>query len=424
MLFYHFLSAQIAAFYYNWPSRKMIVIGVTGTKGKTSTANFIWSCLTAGGYKTGIITSANIRIGSKESVNQYHMTMPGPFIIQEALSKMQKAGCKVCVVETTSEGTKQSRHIGIAYDIAVFTNLTPEHLPSHGGNFENYKKAKGVMFESLWPYVKNIDGQKIDKVSIVNRDSEYADYFLDFKADRKITFSISGKADFSARDVRESEKGVSFMMGKEKFILSVLGKFNVYNALPAIAVSRLLSISDDSIRKGLASLAVIPGRMERIEAGQDFTVIVDYAHEKQSMTNLLEAANKIKGDGAKVIVLLGAEGGGRDKTKRPAMGEVAAKLADYVVVANVDPYDDNPAEIIEDIAAAAERAGKQRDKNLFAIEDRLTAIAKALSLAGKNDVVLITGKGAEQSMIIGDKKIAWDDRKIVNEELKKLVAKS
>jgi len=420
ILFYHYIIAETAAIFYGFPAKKMIVIGVTGTKGKTSTANFIWSCLTAGGYKTGLISTANMRIGDKEELNKYHMTMPGRFVIQKLLAKMAEAGCRYCIVETTSEGIKQHRHTGIFYDIAVFTNLSPEHLPSHGGSFEQYKKAKGKLFAALSSHQKTLNNKKIEKIIIANADNEHSQYFLSFKADRKISFGISGKADFTAENIAETNNGVEFKLKESIFKINILGKFNVYNALPAIIISRLAEIKDEDITRGLQNLAIIPGRMEIINQGQKFLVIVDYAHEKQSITNVLQTADNLKKPGAKVIILLGAEGGGRDKAKRPIMGQLSAKMADYVVVSNVDPYDDDPKEILEDIAVSAEKFGKIRDKDLFVIEDRRKGINKALSLAKDNDIVLITGKGAEQSMIIKGVKIDWDDRLVVRQELDKV----
>lgn len=418
ILIFHYLLARLSALYYGSPSSKMVVIGVTGTKGKTSTANFIWSCLTAGGFKTGIISTANIRIGDKEFLNKYHMTMPGRFSIQKLLAQMAKEGCKYSVVETTSEGIKQYRHVGIYYDIAIFTSLSPEHLEAHGGSFEEYKKMKGKMFNALSLRRKVIDGKKIDKVIIANRDSENADYFLHFTADRKITFGLSPNADYCAENIRELSNGVSFDVAKVFFKISILGKFNVYNVLPAIIVARLSGINNDLIANGLRELKKIPGRMEMIDEGQNFTVLVDYAHEKESIYNVLQSASAMKKVGGRVIILLGAEGGGRDKAKRPIMGELSAKMADYVVVSNVDPYEDDPQQILEDIAASAERSGSVRNQNLFVIEDRRSGIRKALTLAQKDDIVLITGKGAEQSIVIGGKRMPWDDRRVVQEKLR------
>ncbi|HRY63551.1 MAG TPA: UDP-N-acetylmuramyl-tripeptide synthetase, partial [Patescibacteria group bacterium] len=380
-LFYHYLLARLATIVSGSPGKKMIVIGITGTKGKTSTANFIWAVLEAGGHKTGIITTANIRIGEKEVMNKYHMTMPDPMVIQKAMAEMVKAGCEYCVVETTSEGMKQHRHVGAYYDWAIFTNLSPEHLPSHGGSFENYKKAKTKLFAGLMKYHKKIKGKSIERVIIANRDSEHADYYLKFSADKKITYSLKVNSDFRAEQIRETVGGVKFTAGGREFELGVLGGFNVYNAMPAIIVGRLAGMSDENINKGLKELKLIPGRMEVIDEGQDFTVLVDYAHEKQSITYVLETGRAMRKPGARVIILLGAEGGGRDKAKRPIMGELSAKLADYVVVSNVDPYEDDPQEILEDIATVAEKFGKVRDKDLFVIEDRREGINKALTLA-------------------------------------------
>lgn len=420
-IIYHYLIAIIAAIYYGFPSKKMVIIGVTGTKGKTSAINFIWSCLMEGGYKTGIISTANIRIGEKEFLNKYHMTMPGRFTIQNLMAQMLKEGCTHCIVETTSEGIKQNRHKGIYYDIGVFTNLSPEHLDSHGGSFEAYKLMKTKMFASLSSYKKFINGKLIEKVIIANRDSEHVDTFLNFKADKKITFALKNEANNIASNVEETSSGVSFELDKNIFNIGIIGKFNVYNALPAIIISRIFGISDSVIKKGLMELKIIPGRMEKIEEGQNFTVIVDYAHEKESMTNLLQTVTNMKQTDSKIIILLGAEGGGRDKNKRPIMGDLVGKMADYVVVSNVDPYDDDPEQILEDIAKSAEIAGKKRDDNLFIIEDRRSGIKKALSLAEANDIVLITGKGAEQSMVIKGERIPWDDRDIVRNEIKNIV---
>ena len=246
---------------------------------------------------------------------------------------------------------------------------------------------------------------------------------LNFKADKKITFGISSDADIVATDIVETSEGVTFAMNDQPFNIPILGRFNVYNVLPAAAIASLMNISNADIQKGLTSLKLIPGRMEVIDGGQNFTLIVDYAHEKQSITGVLNTANAMKKPGAKSIILLGAEGGGRDKAKRPIMGELAGKLADYLIVSNVDPYEDDPTEIVEDIAVVAEKFGKVRNKDLFVIEDRRAGINKALSLAREGDVVLITGKGAEQSIIIGGKSIPWDDRDVVREELNKILNK-
>ncbi len=415
---YYYSLAILGALIHNSPSKKMIVIGVTGTKGKTSTINFIWSCLMAGGYKTGIISTANIKIGDEEVLNKYHMTMPGRFVISSLMAKMVKSGCKFCIIETTSEGIKQHRNAGIVYDIFVFTNLYPEHLPSHDNSFEKYKATKAIPFRNLSLTNKIINGEKIDRIIIANKDSEHADYYLQFNADKKYTFSINNQSDNRAVEIKSLPDAVKFKLNGEEYSLQILGEFNIYNALPAIIIAKAFDISYENIKKGLSELNLIPGRMELINAGQDYTVIVDYAHEKESMTNVLKTAISIrKSPTNKIIVLLGAEGGGRDKAKRPLMGRISAELADYVIVANVDPYEDDPKEILEDIAIASEKNGKIRNQNLFVIEDRTQAITKALSLANKDDIVIITGKGAEQSIVIGGVSRPWDDRVVVRDAI-------
>ncbi|MDQ5950135.1 MAG: hypothetical protein QG585_75 [Patescibacteria group bacterium] len=417
---YHFLTAFTATCFYGFPSEKMIIVGITGTKGKTTTANFLWSVLQAGGFKTGLITTANIKIGDEEILNPYHMTMPGRFTVQKSLRKMLNQGCKVAIVETTSQGLVQFRHIGINYDVAIFTNLTPEHIDSHK-TFENYKQAKGILFKTLSKSKsKVIDGKKILKTIIANSDSEHSAFYLSFNADKKITFGLGGGANFEGKLVEESKSGVLFKVGEEEFLIKILGGFNILNALPSIVLAKELSIETSKIKEGLESLSMIPGRMEEISNQKGITLIVDYAHEKQSMTLALETANKLKEEGGKTIVLLGAEGGGRDKGKRPVMGEIAGRLADFVIVSNVDPYEDDPLPIAEDIAVASEKAGKERGKNLFVILDRREGIRKALELAKKGDVVMITGKGAEQSMVVGGESVPWDDRDVVREELLKI----
>lgn len=424
---YHFALAKFADAYYFHPSRKMIIIGITGTKGKSSVANFIWSCLQTAGYKTGILSTAIIRIGESEFSNDYHMTMPGRFVLQKLLSDMQKAGCKFAIIETTSEGIKQWRHIGIDYDYVIFTNLYPEHLASHNNNFEEYKKAKGKLFAVLKQKnqpPKVLDGKAILKTSIVNIDNPYSNYFLSFDADKKITYGLIPSADIQVTNIIATDTGSSFVVGDQKYQISIPGEFNVENCLPAIALCGSLNIPSSTIASGLSNLKNIPGRMEKIDGGQNFKVYVDYAHQKESMEGLLTTAQvMVRKDGGKIIVLLGAEGGGRDKSKRTSMGKLAGRLADYVIVSNVDPYDDDPKEIIEDIAKVVEAEGKIHGSNLFAIEDRRDGIRQALSLAKQNDLVLITGKGSEQSMIIGKKVIPWDDRVVVKEEIQNLMEK-
>ncbi len=439
---YHYCMARLAAMWYGFPSRRMVVIGVTGTKGKTTAANFIWAVLEAAGKPAGLLSTAVIRIHDRQMLNPYHMTMPAPFTLQRFLREMADEGCTYCVVETTSEGLAQWRHAGIWYDFAVLTNLSPEHIDSHG-SFEAYRAAKGKLFASLMKHPqKRVEGEEVPRIALLNNDSEHRDFFLRFPVEHVATFGLGrgpsprwdsgeagqsgllprgGGADYVAEDIAPGLRGVTFRVKGTHYALHMLGEFNVRNALPAIAIGEMLGISPATIAQGLASLHTIPGRMETIDEEQSFGVIVDYAHEGVSMEAALTTARRLVKKGKRVIVLLGAEGGGRDKAKRPLMGECAGRLADYVVVTNVDPYDDDPGEIIEDIVEAAEAAGKVRGKNVFAIEDRREGIRKALSLAEKGDMVCITGKGAEQSIIIKGECALWDDRLVVREELRRLL---
>ncbi len=408
ILFYHSLVARLAALWYGLPSRHMVVIGITGTKGKTSTANYIWSVLQAGGFKTGLIGTANIRIGDAEQMNEYHMTMPGRFVIQKLLRDMKKSGCTHVVMEVTSEGIKQNRHNGIFFDTAIFTNLSPEHLPSHGGSFERYRAAKKRLFASLGNGKKYINGKPIDKAIIVNADSVDAPHFLEYPAHKKITFGIDSGL-LRATNSTLEKQGMSFEIDGDVYTTPIPGIFNVYNALAAIAVGREFGIPAELIKKGITSLTQIPGRMETIDEGQSFAVFVDYAHEKLSINLLLDTAQQMRnppaGRGGKIIVVIGAEGGGRDKAKRAHLGHAAGEKADFVVVSNVDPYSDDPMEIAEGVAVAVREKGKKDGEDLFVILDRREGIRKALSLAKENDIVLLTAKGAEQSMIIGGKSI-------------------
>ena len=420
---YHFVRSNFAVASNGFPAKDMIIVGITGTKGKTSTANFVWSVLHAGGYKAGLISTAIFRFGSNEEINPYHMTMPDVFVIQKTLNKMKGLGIEIVVIEMTSEGMKQFRHLGIPVDIAIFTNLSPEHLPSHKNNFELYKKAKSKLFLALGKKQKKLRGVSIPKTIIANRDSEHCDYYMQFPADKKITYGIHG-GDVRATDIMNEKTGVSFTANEETFRISIFGAFNVYNALPAIITANIVNIPNEKIKKGLISLAVIPGRMEEINEGQNFTLFVDYAHEPVSVNAILTASKEIKQPGSKIIILFGAEGGGRDTKKRLPMAELCARNADYVIVTDVDAYDDDAQKIVDDVSTMVELAGKIRNKNLFAILDRKDAIAKALSLASAGDIVLITGKGAEQTMITNKGPIPWNEREIVRSLLKESINKS
>ncbi len=451
---YHFIVAWLAAVSYGFPSRKMIVIGVTGTAGKTSTVYLLAKMLSGAGYKTGFTSTAVFSNGDEEWLNDKKMTMPGRFFIQKTLQMMLKNNCRYAIVETTSEGIKQFRHRFINYDTLVFTNLYPEHIEAHG-NFEKYKEAKGKLFAHLkdcpvkyinekrqvvkpLSNLKKLELVRVVKTIIANGDDENAPYFLGFWGEAKIVCSFrpefsledfikqlpseAAVKDFSlvkGADISSGVEGISFRIeGAEKALikLNLLGEFNAFNALAAYAVGVNQNISPEKLRIGLESVRGLAGKIELIAAGQNYTAIVDYSFEPMALTKLYQALALVPRE--KVIHLLGSTGGGRDRARRPLLGKIAAEKADIVIVTNEDPYDEDPATIINQVAAGAEEAGKTLNLNLFKILDRREAIKKALELAEAGDLLLFTGKGAEQA-ICGPNgaKLPWDERLVVHAEI-------
>ena len=419
--FFHYTESIAAAQKYKKPSEGMIVIGIVGSKGKTTTANMLWSILSADGNKVGLIGTANIRYGNKEEMNPYHMTMPGAFVMQKILAKMASMKCKYVVMEVPSEGQTQYRHVGINFDVLVFTNVTKELMAAHDFSMETLHKHNKRVFKHLTHSKrKTIDLARTPKMIIANTDSKHAKDYLIFQADKKVTFGTKADADYKITNLADTQSGISFDIDKSSYKVKILGKINAINAAGAIATASALGANKKAISTGLSKLPTIPGRMEVIEGKQPFTLVVDYAHEQASMTALMNSAKDIKPKSAKVITLLGAEGGGRDSAKRPVMGEICAKGSDIIILSNVDPYEDDPIDIINDIKKGALKAGAKEGKNMFIVPDRREGIRKALQLAKKDDLVLITGKGAEQSIVIDGKSSPWDDRKVVREELKSL----
>lgn len=407
---YHFLLAILGMIIYRFPARDMIMIGVTGTKGKTSTVNFIHAVLSESGEKVGLISTANIKIGEKEFPNKYHMSMPGRFILQKYLREMKNAGCKYVVLEVTSEGIKQWRHLGLFLDVAIFTNLSPEHLASHGGSFAKYRETKMRIFK------KNIFSKL--KLVVINSDDENADYFFKkAKGIEALDYSLS-----QVENIKEKENGTSFDFKKENYNLNILGKFNIYNALPAILLGKKYGLSTIEIKEGLLKLNLIPGRMEMIQEGQNFKVLVDYAHEKLSINSLLDSAKNLKKNPIdnKIIIVLGGDGGGRDEQRLYDMGEAIGKKADVVIVSDSDPYFDDELALAEKIASEAEKFGKVKDKDLFIILDRAEAIRKAISLAIEGDVVLLATRGSLNTMDIKGHKVTSDDRVMAREAIKNI----
>ncbi|MDP3836532.1 MAG: UDP-N-acetylmuramyl-tripeptide synthetase [bacterium] len=449
---YHYLMGALAALCYGFPSRQLIVIGVTGTTGKTTSVYFLARLLSASGYKAGYTSTAQFDDGAREWLNDKKMTMPGRFFLQRSLRRMIKNGCRAVVVETTSQGIEQFRHRFINYDLLVFTNLYPEHIEAHG-NFENYKKAKGKLFAHLSTCgvkyldennrvvmgasgLKKTELRRIKKTIIVNGDDEYASYFLSFAAERKVVYTLNSSLktrDLYYQDGDEIKpepeylvyeplfseaSGSRFKFNGEMCHLPILGSYNVFNAVSALSATHCLDIALSESIDALSRIKVLAGKMEKIEAGQSFTVLIDYAFEPKALEALYQNLDRIPHH--RLIHVLGSTGGGRDQSRRPILGKMAGEQADIVIVTNEDPYDEDPQLIIDQVAIGADHVGKVLNTDLYKVLDRREAFRLAFKLAEPSDLVLITGKGAEQYICVADdKKIPWDDRWVAREELSK-----
>ncbi len=419
---YHKLQANWSNFSAGNPSKKIKIIGVTGTKGKTTIANLVAAVLDATGEKSAMETTINTKIGDKVTMHSDKsrwVTTPPTAVINSFLKKAISAGCKYAVLEVTSQAIDQHRVWGINFDILVFSNISHDHIEYHGSR-EKYIDAKLKVFKD-----------NPNATAIINIDDSVAQTFIEAKNKRQIFFSVKKPVEngLVARKILESPTGSIFTAvyaGNQTTIdLQIPGMFNISNALAAVAVGIACEIPFDKIKTGLEKVSGVPGRMERIivSAKQDFEVIVDYAHNADSLKNVYETIRQSMAKrGGKIIAVLGATGR-RDKTKRPIMGALAGKFADFVIVTNEDPYDEDPSEIIDVVAAGVLKGkkGKWRlNTNYWKILDRHEAIAKAISMATRSDIVIITGKGAEEVMAVGENKFEpFSDRRVVKYELAK-----
>ena len=407
---YHATLAYAGAVFYGFPSRSMKVIGVTGTKGKSTTVYLITKILE---HKTqtvedaplqkgvAAIGSLGFKIKDKEWPNTLKMTMPGRFKLQKFLAEAKRAGCKYVVLEVTSEGIKQKRHIGVKFDCAVFTNLHKEHIESHG-SFENYHKAKQELFK------------KTSNIHVINADDPRVDLFGNFPAKHKIFYGLE-KGDLVADKIQSTEKGTSFELYGTHFDTHLVGEFNVMNCLAALAVGAMYKIDLPVMKPVLESIKFIPGRMEFVQR-EPFGVVVDYAHTPESLEAVyktLKAYKLTSLQAGKLICVLGAAGGGRDKWKRPEFGRIASEYCDEIILTNEDPFEEDPEKILDGI-----ESGIKNKEKVKRIIDRKEAIREAIKKAGLNDTVIITGKGSETSMAVaGGKKLSWSDKEVVRDAL-------
>lgn len=426
---YHWKMALLGALWYRQPSKELLVIGVTGTSGKSSTIYILRQLLEQAGYKVGALSTIEFYINGWQKLNDRKMTTLGRMQTQRFLRRMVNAGCDVAIIETTSQAVLQYRHRFINYDVMLLTNLYPEHIEAHGG-FENYRNAKIELFKHLARCApKKLRGTVFPKTAILNGNNEQAAYFA--RAAHGVMTLYFGHKDLpwykesaedrvvNFADVRVTQEGTDFTVEGQAFQSPLYGTYTIMNVGAGLAVARVLGIEWPVLQNAVAQLSQIPGRLECIDAGQPFKVIIDYAFEPVAMSELYKTV--VGFNPRRIIHVLGSTGGGRDKARRFTVGALVGKKADYVVVTNEDPYDTPPEEIMRDVASAATRAGKQEGLTLWQILDRQKAIAHAFSLAQEGDAVLITGKGCEQAMCVaGDKKIPWDDRVVSKDELLKL----
>ena len=407
----------IAAAFHDWPGRKLTVIGVTGTDGKTTTTNLIYQILLAAGLQAGMVSTVNAVIGDEVLDTGFHVTTPDAHDVQTYLARMVEAGLTHVVLETTSHGWAQYRVDACEFDIGVVTNITHEHMDEHG-SYENYRAAKARLFSSL--EITQPKQQGNPRLAVINRDDVKSfDFLNDFIRVHKINYGLGEGADVRAVEIEYNPSGIFFTAESKDFRVGVssrlVGAYNVSNCLAALAATVYgLEIRPEIAAEGIASLDGIPGRMERIDMGQKFTAIVDFAHTPNALKVSLEAArDMVGGSGAgykgRVIAVFGSAGL-RDKAKRRMMAETSAELADLTVLTAEDPRTESLEGILEEMAEGARSRGGREGETFWRFADRGEAIRFALRLARPGDIVLSCGKGHEQSMCFGGREHLWDDR--------------
>ena len=422
--------ADAAAWWSGDPSLRLGIVGITGTDGKTTTSFLAAAALEAAGLSSGLIGTVATQVGPIREANPEHMTTPGAPLLQRTLRAMADAGNAVAVVETTSHGLAADRVRGIAYDVAILTNLTHEHLEFHG-SWEAYRDAKLSLFERLaigpTNPRKDLGGRRWPKAAIVNADDPSAGAFAGVAQEagaRIMTYGTDPSAEVRANHVEEDAHHLRIAFeapsGADTLDLRLAGRFNVHNALAVVALGEVLELDPAAVRAGVEGVRTVPGRMERLDAGQPFGVVIDYAHSPASLEKVLGLlAPLAAARGGGVIAVFGSAGE-RDTEKRPMMGRIAAERARLVVVTDEDPRGEDRTAILEDIARGAEDGGKRRDRDLFLIADRRRAIEAAFERARPGDIVLLAGTGHERSIIGPHGPVAYDERATALDALARL----
>lgn len=402
---------QLVSARYGWPARGLRVIAVTGTNGKTTTANYINEILKQAGYKTAMFTTAVIEVAGESKINNLNATVASVSRMQQFLNEARRSKVDFVILEVTSHSLHQHKLDGVPIEAAVMTNLTQDHLDYHK-TMEKYAAAKGLLFARNPRYI------------VLNRDDDWFDYFDKYLAEeQKITYGKSEDADVRISDIKLYKKGSEAVLAfdhqeKSQLATYLPGEYNIFNMAAAASICYVLGVSMSDIKNGIASLEGIPGRFERATKDEKYEVIVDYAHTPDALEKLLEATRNIT---KKRIILVFGACGDRDALKRPIMGKIAAKLADEIILTDEESYNEDPDKIRRDIYAGIEES-KATNKTTE-IADRREAIRHALNIAKKDDTILITGMGHEQFRIINGEKLPWNDtnivREIISEKIKK-----
>ena len=453
---YHLFQAVFANICFGFPSRRLKAIGVTGTNGKTTTVQMVAKILEKTDLKVAVASTINFKIDKMDWVNATKFTTLSSWRLQKHLREAVRAGCEYAIIEVTSHALDQNRVWGVDFDVAVITNITREHLDYHE-TMEEYAKTKEKLFMQI--------SKKIGGTIIVNLNMEFAENFLKYGADKKYGYFLETQNPrclpekdveiVIARNIEKTLSGSEFMVERENFILQIPGEFNIENALAAVCTGLSQRVSLEKISSALGELKGVPGRMENIENSQGLNILVDYAVTPDSLEKLYTYLEGTKKEGSKIIAVFGSCGE-RDRGKRPIMGEIVAKHTDYAIVTNEDPYGEDPVSIVNEIFRGVvghkveeqipnfqfsilnfQTNPKSQDKKIqntkykipdtktegvdaFRILDRREAIKTALQIAKPGDIVVVTGKGAEEMMAVGNKRIPWNDPKVIREVLQEL----